>query len=72
MDYLKVIISGGCRIFLRGVPTPKMGVLIYYFDNRFAENCIKMKEFGPGGGVVCPWYPPLDVPMITPLASSNK
>ena len=27
-----------------------MGVLIYYFEIFFAEKCIKMKEFGAGGG----------------------
>ena len=32
--------SGGSRIFL-GAPTPKVGVLTFYF-----ENCMKMKEFG--------------------------
>ena len=35
--------SGGSRIFLRGVPTPKVGVLKHFL----AENCMKMKEFGP-------------------------
>ena len=30
-----------------GVPTPKMGVLTYYFAIFFEENCMKMKEFGP-------------------------
>ena len=28
----------------------------------FAENCMKMKEFGPRGGAR-PWRPPLDPPM---------
>ena len=47
MKYLKVIVSGGSRIFLRGAPTPKTGALIYNLESCFAENCIKMKEFGP-------------------------
>ena len=29
--------------FPEGAPTPKMSVLSYFL----AENCIKMKEFGP-------------------------
>ena len=37
-----------------------MGVLTYYF----AENCMKMKEFGPPGGAR-PWCPPLDPPMLS-------
>ena len=28
------------------MPTPVVGVLTYFF----AKNCMKMKEFGPGGG----------------------
>ena len=35
--------SGGSRVFLRGEPTIKVGVLTYVF----AVNCMKMKEFGP-------------------------
>ena len=37
-----------------GSPTPKVGLLTYYL----AENCMKMKEFGPRGGVH-PWRPSL-------------
>ena len=37
--------SGGSRIFLR------RGVNFYYFANFFAEKCMKIKEFGPRGGV---------------------
>ena len=33
---------------LRGAPTPKVDVL----TNFFAENCMKMKEFGPKGARV--------------------
>ena len=40
-----IIVSGGSRIFLRGAPTPKVGVLTYFL----AENCMKMQEFGPPG-----------------------
>ena len=43
-------------------PTPKVGVLTYYFAFFFAENCMKMKEFGPQGGVP---GAPLDPPMLT-------
>ena len=56
--------SGGSRIVRGGgLPTPKVGVLTYDFTNFFAENCMKMKEFGPrsGGG---------DVPG-PPLGSAN-
>ena len=42
-----------------GAPTPKMGL----FFQLFAENCMKMKEFGPPGGGARPWRPPLDPPM---------
>ena len=41
-----------------GVPTPKSAIIFQFF----AENCMKMKEFGPPGGVH-PWHPPLDPPM---------
>ena len=48
-----VLTSGASRIFLRGgVLTPKVGVLTYYFAIFLAENCMKMKEFGPKGGRV--------------------
>ena len=52
--------SGGSRIFLRGAPTPKMGL----FFQLFAENCMKMKEFGPPGGRAS-LAPPLDPPMVS-------
>ena len=45
--------SGGSRIFLGGAPTPKVGVL----TNSFAENCMKMREFGVRGAR--PWPPPI-------------
>ena len=51
----KVHISGGSRIFPRGVrQLPK--VLLFF--NFFAENCMKMKEFGPLGGARVPGAPP--------------
>ena len=31
-----------------GAPTPKIAIIFQIF----AENCMKMKEFGPGGGRV--------------------
>ena len=46
--------SGGSRIFPRGVrQLPK--VLLFF--NFFAENCMKMKEFGPPGGARVPGAP---------------
>ena len=47
---------------LGGAPIPKLGL----FCKFFAENCMKMKEFGPpvgGGGSM---VPPLDPPMPSP------
>ena len=43
-----------------GAPTPKIAIIFHIF----AENCMKMKEFGPPGGGARPWRPPLDPPMI--------
>ena len=43
-----------------GAPTPKIAIIFQIF----AENCMKMKEFGPGGGPR-PWRPALDPPMLT-------
>ena len=37
-----------------GAPTPKIAIIFQIF----AENCMKMKEFGPpGGGAARPWRP---------------
>ena len=49
--------SGGSRISPRGggAPTPKIAIIFHIF----AENCMKMKEFGPPGGGARPWRPPL-------------
>ena len=53
LSELKVMVSGGSSIILKGqAPTPKVDVLTYFW----AENCMKMKESGPSGG--CPWRPP--------------
>ena len=46
-----------------GAPTPKIAIIFQIF----AENCMKMKEFGPPGGGARPWRPPLDPPMIRSL-----
>ena len=43
-----------------GAPTPKIAIIFHIF----AENCMKMKEFGSPGGGARPWRPPLDPPMI--------
>ena len=54
--------SGGSRIFPGGggAPTPKIAIIFHIF----AENCMKMKEFGPPGGACVPGAP-LDPPMLT-------
>ena len=49
--------SGGSRIFLGGGHLPSGCVILF-----FAENCMKMKEFGPRGRV--PGATPLDPPMV--------
>ena len=45
-----------------GAPTPKIAIIFHIF----AENCMKMKEFGPpgGGGGRASLAPPLDPPMM--------
>ena len=42
-----------------GAPTPKIAIIFRIF----AENCMKMKEFGPQGGRAS-LAPPLDPPMV--------
>ena len=37
-----------------GAPTPKIAIIFHIF----AENCMKMKEFGPPGGGRVPGAPP--------------
>ena len=37
-----------------GAPTPKSAIIFQFF----AENCMKMKEFGPPGGARVPGTPP--------------
>ena len=46
-----------------GAPTPKNAIIFQLF----AENCMKMNEFGPPGGGARPWRPPLDPPMLIPM-----
>ena len=41
--------SGKSRIFLRGAPTPEVGVLTYYFAF-FAQTARKRKNLDGGGG----------------------
>ena len=43
-----------------GAPTPKIAIIFHIF----AENCMKMKEFGPPGGGARPWRPPWNPPMV--------
>ena len=62
------ISSGGSRIFPGGAPTPKSAIIFQFF----AENCMKMKEFGPPGGGARPWRPPLDPPMISYCSSKSS
>ena len=52
---ITTITSGGSRIFPGGgAPTPKIAIIFHIF----AENCMKMKEFGPPGGARVPGAPP--------------
>ena len=51
---LKVLFSGRFRIFRE-----KLANLL--FGNIFAENCMKMKEFGLTGGA---FLEPLDAPLL--------
>ena len=37
-----------------GAQTPKSAIILRIF----AENCMKMKEFGPPEGGERPWHPP--------------
>ena len=55
------ILSNGIRITVAdpgfspgGAPTPKSAIIFQFF----AENCMKMKEFGPPGGARIPGAPP--------------
>ena len=63
--------SGGSRIFPRGgAPTPKIAIIFHIF----AENCMKMKEFGPSGGASL--APPLgsanDLPSFIPPTAPSQ
>ena len=58
MDITNTDISPFCAVadpgFSRGgAPIPKLGL----FCNFIAENCMKMKEFGRGGGTRVPGAP---------------
>ena len=44
--------SGGSRNSQTGASTCNVGAQTYYLANFFYENCMKMKESGPGGGRV--------------------
>ena len=41
---------GGSRIFQKEGAYPKGTDASLLFDEKFPDNCMKMKEFGPGGG----------------------
>ena len=57
-------LHGGSRIFLEGGGDSKSGyIIIMQF---LAENCMKMKEFGPQRGRASP-APPMDLPMINKI-----
>ena len=46
-----------------GGTNPQGGGANLLFGQKFAENCMKMKEFGPRGRGPRPWRP-LDPPMV--------
>ena len=51
-----------------GAPTPKSAIIFQFF----AENCMKMKEFGPrGGGARVPGAP-LDPPMLCTVTKGKR
>ena len=47
-----------------GAPTPKNAIIFQLF----AENCMKMKEFGPPGGARVPGAPPWIRQWVVPTA----
>ena len=51
-----------------GVPTPKNAIIFQFF----AENCMKMKEFGPPGGARVPGAPPWILQWIPQLSQLIK
>ena len=57
----EMVLSGGSRIFQTGVL--QLPTLLLCFKI-FAENCMKMKDFGPRGGGTRPWRP-------LPIGSAN-
>ena len=52
--YVKIFISGGSRISETGGANFQGGDKNLLFGQFFPENCMKMKEFGPGGGGAVP------------------
>ena len=58
---MKIVVSGGSRIFPRGGREPSRGGVN---TPNFPENCMKSKEFGRPGGGVRPSRPPPDPPMV--------
>ena len=50
------LISGLSKIFLRGAPIPKVGVLAYYFANFLPKTAWKWKNLDPKG-IAYPWRP---------------
>ena len=61
------LLSGGSRIFPRGAPTPKSAIIFQFF----AENCMKMKEFGLPGGAHIPGTPPWICQCCSRFADGN-
>ena len=55
--------SGRPRIFQRGALKPQMGFANLLFGKMFAENCMKMKEFGPRCRRTSPVPHPPDPPL---------
>ena len=66
---IKVIFSGGSRIFPGGggAPTPKVGVLTYFFSRKLHEN----ERIWTPRGSTRPWRPLLDPPLILRLKSGH-
>ena len=60
--------SGGSRIFPGGAPTPKIAIIFHIF----AENCMKMKEFGSPGGARVPGAPLRSANAWLPANMRNK
>ena len=64
MDNVYLRTSGRSRISLRwGVPTLRGGLCQHTILPNFPKNCMKLKEFGPGGHASL--TPTLDPPLTT-------